>query len=135
MRPPVRRGRSERGAGLLGAALGVAMVMALVGLAANVVLGLWSRSTVDAVAQDAARRLAADPEEDRPRLAPVALDQAHRLLGRFADRVELTVEALAPDVVLRVRSRGVALLPRLLPAGSVGATDHLVVARGERSAP
>jgi hypothetical protein len=129
------RPRSERGAGLLGAALGVAMVAALIGLSANVALGLWTRSTVESVVDDAARRIAATPVDRREAAAPAALASARQLLGPHGRRLHLEVRSVAPDVVVEVRSPGVALLPRLVHRRvAVGALDRRIVVHGERPA-
>ena len=52
--------RGERGSGLLSTVIGVAVVIAVLGLAVNLAVGLWLRSTVDAIAYDAARSVAAE---------------------------------------------------------------------------
>lgn len=125
------RHRGESGAGSLSAVLGVAIVMALVGLAANVTLGLWSRSTVDSVAYDAARQVATAPAGSDPRTeAAEATARARSVLGALGRQVELRFEG-RPDgefVVLHVRAPGVALLPRIVDGGpTVGALDRRIV--------
>ena len=133
-----RHGPPERGSGLLGAVFGVAIVVALVGLAANVAVGLWTRSTVDAVADDAARRVASTPAgADVHARATDAVAAARRLLGPYGSRVGLTFESLGPrSVVLRVRAPGVSLLPRMIRGGPVvGAVDRRVVVRRETGSP
>lgn len=132
------RPRDERGAGLLGTLFGVAIVIVLVGLAANVALGLWTRSTVDAVAYDAARRVASTPTEgDAASRAREASAAARRLLGPHGSKVQLTFESLGPpSVVLRVRAPGVSLLPRMVRGGPVvGALDRRIIIRREESGP
>jgi hypothetical protein len=129
-----RRIRAERGAGLLGAVLGIGIVLALVGLSVNVALGLWTRSTVDAVSYDAARRVASTPAGDDPsHRARAATAEARRLLGPYGRGVELDFESLGPpDVVLHVRAPGVALLPRMISSGPVvGGTDRRISVRRE----
>lgn len=121
----------ERGSGLLSAVLGVGVVMALVGLASNVALGLWTRSTVDSIAYDAARAVATapagvDPVQARQR----AIERARELLGPHGRRVDLRFEPdpAADVVVLRVRTPGVSLLPRMLGSGPVvGGLDRRIV--------
>ena len=101
----------------------------MVGLCANVCLGLWTRSTVEAVAQDAARDLAASPAGtlDAGRI-DVVLARARDRLGPTAADTELHVERLDDRVGLRVRHPGVALLPRMVgDAPAIGAIDELVV--------
>lgn len=112
------------------------MVAGLVGFAANVAIGLWTRSTVEAVAHDVATRVASTPLEHRAEAADAAVESARRLLGAHGRRVELGVESVDPEVVLRVRSPGVSLLPRMIgPRVAVGAVDQRLVVHGERSAP
>ena len=101
----------------------------MLGLCANVCLGMWTRSTVEAVAQDAARDLASTPrgELDRDRI-DLVLDRAAASLGPTGDRTELRVEALDERVAIRVRHPGVSLMPRMISGGPVvGAIDELVV--------
>jgi hypothetical protein len=132
------RCRSERGSGLLGAVIGVGVVMAVLGLAANVVLGLWTRTTVDGITYDAARRVASTPAgEDPAARARQATAEARRLLGPYGSRVDLSFESLGPPtVVLHVRAPGVGLLPRMLGGGPVvGAIDRRVAVRREGTPP
>lgn len=126
------RRHQERASGLLSTVLGVAVVLGVLGLAVNVTLGLWLRSTVDAVAYDAARRVATTPSGvDRHDAAAVALADARRLLGAHADRVELQFESLDP-VQLHVRSPGVELLPAMVDGGpTVGTIDRRIVMQAE----
>ena len=126
--------RDERGSGLLGSVLGVGILIALLGLASNVALGLWTRSTVDAVAYDAARDVATAPSGSDPAaVRSAAVHRAEALLGRYGRRVDLRFEGAwtAPSVTLRVRAPGISLLPRMLGDGPVvGALDRrIVVAR------
>lgn len=126
---------TERGSGLLSAVIGVAAVLALLGLCVNVALGLWTRSTIDAVAHDAAREVAAAPRgADLSSRASVASLRAREVLGPIADEVQLDFEQLGEDgsITLRVRAPGVALLPRMVSSGPVvGALDRRIVLRRE----
>lgn len=127
--------RSERGAGLLSTAVGVGVVLGLVAVAANVAIGLWARTTVEAVTEDAARRVARAPHDaDLAAVAADAARDARRLLGRHGRRIHLEwIELGADRVQLRVRSPGAPLLPRV--AGSaiaVGELDRVVSVRRER---
>jgi hypothetical protein len=124
--------RDERASGLLSTVLGVAIVLGMLGLAVNVTLGLWLRSTVDAVAYDAARRVATAPAGvDRHDAAAEALADARRMLGAHAGRVELQFESLDP-IRLHVRSPGVDLLPAMVDGGpTVGTIDRRIVMRAE----
>lgn len=106
-----------------------------IGLASNVCLGLWTRSTVEAVAQDAARDIAATPGAD-PDMARVeeVLTRARRRLGPTGERTQLELETMGEDVTLRVRHPGVSLLPRLLTGkAAFGALDERIVVRREGS--
>lgn len=129
--------RDERGSGMLSSALGVAMVTGLLGLAANVAVGLWTRSTVEAVAHDAATTIAAaDGATARAAMTEDALARARRLLGPAALRTRLDVESLEPDVVVSVEHPGVALLPRLIGRrAAFGAVDQRIVVRAEAERP
>lgn len=131
------RRSDERGAGLLGAVLGVGIAAALLAVAADVAIGLWARTTVDAVAYDAARAMAtAPPGVDRQRFAVDTIERAREVLGRTARRTDLRFESLDDTewVTLRVRSEPVTLLPRLVGGGSlVGGVDRRIVLRREDS--
>ncbi len=126
---------SERGSGLLSTVIGIGCVVATLGVASNVALGLWTRTTVDAVAYDAARSVATAPSTaDRARTATAATSRARDLLGAHGRTTELTFEDLGNDeqVALRVRSPGVKLLPRLIGGGpTVGAIDRRIVVQRE----
>jgi hypothetical protein len=123
---------------LLGTLFGVGIVMVLVLVAANVSIGLWTRSTVDAAASDAARRIASTPPDVdvRARVAE-ALTTARHELGAYGRRVALDVESVGPPaVVLHVRAPGADLLPRLVRGGPVvGSIDRRIVVRREVDVP
>jgi hypothetical protein len=125
--------RDERGTGLLGTVLGVAIVAGLLGFAANLTLGLWTRSTVDAVAYDAARDLATAPRATDPDTAArTAITRARSMLGPYGDRVDFDVTINDEAVALRVRAPGVGLLPAMVDTGPmVGALDRTIVVRRE----
>lgn len=136
MTPIARRRRRERGSGLLSAAIGIGITMGLLGLLVNVALGLWTRTTIDAIAYDAAREVATSPA-DLPRdvAAERAVTRARELLGPIGDEVVLRFEELhAPSTVtLHVRAPGVELLPRLISSGpTVGSLDRRIVLLRER---
>ena len=126
--------RGERGSGLLSTVIGVAVVVAVLGLAVNLAVGLWLRSTVDAIAYDAARSVAAEPDVGaRPAAAQRALATARGMLGDRHRTVDLEFESLEPTVRLRVRSEGLDLLPAMIDGGpTVAAMDRTVVVRAER---
>lgn len=124
----------EQGSGLLSAVIGVGVVAALIGLMANVALGLWIRSTVDSVAYDAARAVATTPGVlDSPETAlssqRMATARARTLLGRYGEQVSLEfVPSGSADVIaLHVRAPGTKLLPRMIRGGAVvGAIDRTI---------
>ncbi|MSX01446.1 MAG: hypothetical protein F2694_08235 [Actinobacteria bacterium] len=134
-----RSSASERATGILGTTIGVAAMIAMLGFASNVSLGLWTRSTVDSVAFDAARRVATAPLEQSQSAASLsqlevqAVDSARQALGSYGQRV--TMEFEHPNssvVVLHVRSPAQGLLPRLISAGPIlGAVDRRIIMRKE----
>lgn len=111
--------RTERGAGLISTLFGVGVLMVLLGTSVNVALGLWARSSVDAIAYDAARSVATAPSATVTSVAESdALAQACDLLGSRCGDVTLRFEHDgSTDVVLRVHAAGVNLLPRMLARG------------------
>jgi hypothetical protein len=123
----------ERGSGLLGAVLGVAIVAAMLGFSVNLLLGLWTRSTVDAVAYDAARDIATAPSTvDPDTAARTSVERARALLGEHGERVTFDVAVDDQSVTLRVRSPGVGLMPALIDGGPmVGSIDRRIVIRRE----
>jgi len=137
---PCSARRSERGTGLLGTTIGVAVVLAVLGLAVNVSLGLWTRSTVDSVAYDAAREVASSAAADRDDAAGDAVAEqsatarARQVLGPYGAQVEFDFEQAPGDdrIVLHVVAPGVSLLPRMFDGGPVvGALDRRIVVRRE----
>jgi Flp pilus assembly protein TadG len=127
------RGRQERGSSLLGTAFGVAVLLSLTGFAADVGLGLWARSVVDAAASDAAREIAAlPPGSDGPDRAAAAVERARSTLGPFGARVRMQVGTSDQAVTVRVVAPPLGLLPRVAGGGSVvGGLDRTVVVRRE----
>ncbi len=123
----------ERGSGLLSTLFGVAVVLVAVGSTCNVCIGLWTRSTVEAVAQDAARDLAASQTEGiGPERVRQVLSRARERLGPTGKRTSMSVESTSPSVVLRVTHPGTSLIPRVLAgSASVGAIDERIVVRRE----
>lgn len=136
---PGGRDVSERGTGILGTTIGVASMIAMLGFASNVSLGLWTRSTVDSVAFDAARRVATAPISEPQSAASLgqieaaAIDHARQALGSYGQRVVLEFEhPNSSVVVLHVRSPAMGLLPRLISAGPIlGAVDRRIIIRKE----
>lgn len=125
----------ERASGLLSSVIGIGIIVALLGLASNVAIGLWTRSVVDSIAYDAARRVATAPvSADRASAERAAIDDARRSLGVYGQRVEMDFEhsSSADVVTLRVRAPGVSLLPAMIGGGPVvGDLDRRIVIRRE----
>ena len=130
---------SERGSGLLSAVFGVGIVVALVGVLANVAIGLWVRSTVDSVAFDAAQSVAtADDSGDSPSALAAneqeAISRARELLGAYGNRVDFEfIDSGSPTVIaLRVRAPGTSLMPRMFAESMViGKMDRTILVRSE----
>jgi hypothetical protein len=121
---------AQRAAGALSTAIGLSMLLVLLALATQVALGLLARTTAEAVAYDAARRVATAPtgmarEEAEAR----TLRHARQVLGTRADRVELRfLPAPSDRVVLQVRAEGMPLLPGTSPSGvRIGDLDRRIV--------
>ncbi len=114
--------------------LGVACIAATLGVAVNVTLGLWTRSTIDAVAYDLARDLASAPPNARG-AADIdgAVQRATNSIGPYGSKVAFDVEQFDDDaVVLRVTAPGVALLPSMIDGGPlIGSIDRRIVVRSE----
>ena len=127
--------RPERGSGLLSTVFGVGVVMVMLGVCANVAIGLWTRSVVDSVAYDAARDVAtAPPGADPSATRASAIDRAEAALGEFGRRVRFEFESApeADHVVLRVTAPANSLLPAVVTGGSiVGPLDRRIVIRRE----
>lgn len=106
---------AERGSGTLGATFGVSVVLSLLMLSSHLLLNLWVRSGIDAVAHDAAADVATSGASDAelPAVRRRALERASDALGGYRDRVDLRFE---PDpsgatIRLRVVAPGLRLLP------------------------
>lgn len=102
---------------MLGAVFGVSVVLLLLMGASHVLLGIWVRSSIDAVAHDAAMDVATSGADDAelPEVRRRALDRARVALGGHADRVELTFLPGPGDAVrLRVVAPDVDLLPPIV---------------------
>lgn len=124
----------ERANGLLSTAFGIAMCVGGIGVATNAGLGLWTRSTVESVAYDTARRVAETPSgSDTVTQSRRAVTNARRTLGPVESMVGLHFESTGPDeVALRVTYPGVGLLPRFVGGGPiVGAIDRRIVVHRE----
>lgn len=124
----------ERGSGVLGATFGVSVLLMLLMTSSHVLLNLWMRSGIDAVAHDAAMDVATSGAEDDvlPEVRRRALERARIALGGQADRIEMTFEPGPTDEVrLRVVAPDVDLLPPIVShlAGRSGLDRTIVVRR------
>lgn len=128
---------SERGSGLLPTVFGLAVLLGMLGLACNVALGLWSRTTTESIAYEAARSVAtAEPGVDQAALRDQALQRACDLLGGDCEEVYLSFESASADhtmVELHVNAPGVGLLPRFIADGGpvVGDLNRTIRIRRE----
>jgi len=119
---------------------GLAMLLGLLGVCTNVALGLWSRSTTESIAYEAAWMVATAPADADPhRVRATARDRACEMLGSRCDEVSLTfddpIAAPGRDLVeVRVVAPGVPLLPRMVAAGGpiVAPLDRTIRIRRER---
>lgn len=129
----IRCGRDERGSSLLGTVFGVTMLLSLTAFAADVGIGLWARSAVDAAASDVARELAALPSGEASTARTLAaVERARATLGPFGERVAMTVNRSEVAVAVHVRAPSLGLLPRVAGGGSVvGGVDRVLVVRRE----
>jgi hypothetical protein len=128
---PVPRGsghpRPERGSGLLATVFGIGITLVMLMMAANLLVGLWSRSVVDSAAWDAARRIATAPDGSAGSAIATACDRVGR--GCPSGEVRMSAVVEGDWVVVRVSAPG----KELLPSGpSVGAVDRDVRVRLER---
>lgn len=107
-------GRRERGTGLVAASGALVVFCAFLFLAVQILVGLWARTTVTAVAHDAATRVAGEEAAARPLAAAEEEMRLRRVLGRFSERVDLSWSRTPDDIVLDVRARGLEFVPRPL---------------------
>lgn len=129
------RRRDQRGSAALGTVIGVGCLMVMLGVSINVLLGLWTRSTIDSVSYDATRTIATAPAgTPRRAAADAAFSRARDVLGPVGEQVCWDLESGEDDaaVVVRVRAPGVSVLPRVVSgAPTVGDLDRRIVVRAE----
>jgi hypothetical protein len=107
---------------LIGAIGGVTVFFALLLVAVQLLFNLYATTVVTAVAFDAARVVAGNPDAATPRIAAEA--DARRQLGRYGRRVTFDWGGSNADtVVLRIRADNPNLVARSW-AGSLG-FDHI----------
>lgn len=143
MPPPPRAIRSnrsvadQRGSGLLSTSFGVGIVVLLLFFASHLLLNLWLTSTVDDIATDAALRVAR-AGRNGPAVRADAEAAARAALGRLGATTtfEWTTDPEGRNVILRIRNRGLRLLPSMVadPLGDRG-LDRRVVVRIEEPRP
>jgi len=120
--------RSERGAGLLGTAAGVAVFLVLLLFALQLLVNLYATSTVSAAGFDAAR-VVASKDVDHHDAGSVASarqraeERFRSLLGEAGRNATLSWAGDADTVRLRVSLQTPTLLPRAL--GDLVAFRHI----------
>lgn len=125
---------------MLPTVFGLAMLLGLLGVCANVALGLWSRSTTESIAYEAAWMVATAPTDADPhQVRAAARDRACEMLGSRCGVVTLSFDdpgdtANAGVVEVRVVAPGVRLLPRMVAAAGpiVAPLDRTIRIRRER---
>lgn len=135
-RSPVRSTASgaeaERGTALLGTLTGFAALLFFLLLATQVLVHLYATSVVTAATHDAARIVSG--ADGGPGSEDAAIAHAEALLGTWASDVSLRFLRTDDDaVVLEVRARSPALLPRTLNSlVGIGDIEREIVLRRER---
>ena len=126
-----RRRARQDGTGLVSTLAGVLVFLVLLMLATQVLFDLYARSTVTAVAYDAARVVAG--ADSGAGAVVVAESQARAGLGHYADGATFTW-AVDNDVVqLRVKVQNPSLLPPVFKhALGIDTVDRTVRVRVER---
>ncbi len=122
--------RGEAGTGTIGTTAGVAAFLLFLLLALQVVVGLFTTSTVTAAGHDAARRVAsAEVDHDDPAAVELARAEAEaelrRLLGGIGDDAVVTWAIGADEVRLHVT----VTVPGILPSSLGAATGRRQVDR------
>lgn len=123
----------DRGTGLVAAIGGVTVFLSLLTVAVQILVDLYQTSVVTAAGYDAARSVAADPDQP-PSDAELdaATERARQLLGRVGDDAELTWDVSGDVVRLRVvvPTRRF-LMPAVAGALGLDEVDRTVVVRVE----
>lgn len=130
--------RREDGTGVIGTVLGAGAFLVLVMFAAQVLLGLYTRSVIAAATYDAAVAVAGADLAASPSALADAEANAQAQLGAYGRRVRFDWHDADPrlDTVVRLTARGPrpALLPASL-AGAVGLGDIVRTVTVRREAP
>jgi hypothetical protein len=94
---PIRAGVPERGTGIFASAFGFTVFLIFLLFTVQVLFGLYTRTTVTAVAADLAQRAANEgPALTEARFAAYA-DEARRRLGGYGDHAEFRFHLLDAD--------------------------------------
>lgn len=127
-----RVAKADAGTGVLGTVFGVAVFLVLLLVAVQVIFDLYARTSVSAVAFDAAHTVAGADAGGTPAAQARAEHRARAELGRFGERVVFTWTVDADDVRLRVTVHNPSVVPRLVsePLG-LDSIDRTVVIRRE----
>ena len=122
------RSGADAGAGLIGTIAGVAVFLAFLLLAVQLLFNLYATSAVTAAAYDAARVVAGSDGD-----VTSAEQRARQVLGRYARRVSFEWSVDADTIALRVRAKNPTfLLPALGGAVGFDEIDRTVRVRVER---
>ena len=112
---------------------GVFVFLVLLLLATQVLFDLYARSTVTAVAYDAARVVAGADRSDDAGAVDIAESEARAGLGRYADGAAFSWRVDREVVQLRVRVQNPSLLPPVFKrALGIDTVDRTVRVRVER---
>jgi hypothetical protein len=117
-------GRSDRATGVFGTTFGFTVVMIFLLFAVQLLFGLYTRTTVTAVATDLAQRAANEgPDALGPERVSFYRSEARRRLGSYADSavfdfrlIDIDADGVDDTVAVRVEADLPTLLPtRLVP--------------------
>lgn len=116
---PAPRRAADRGTGIFATSASLLAFLLLLLFACQVIFGLYARTTLTAVASDAARQAARAgiTDERDPRLSTIAAEARDRL-GRYGEQATITAQPVdtggraGPDII---EVRVSADLPTLLP--------------------
>ena len=125
----------DRGSGTLSTSFGVGVFLLLMFFSSHVLLNLWTISTVEEAAHQAATSVAlADETIDITTVRQRALSRARASLGTYGDEVDFEFQSSPndPEVILRVRSPELHLLPPVARSAlGLGGVDRTIVVRRE----
>ena len=126
-------GARQRGTGLIATVAGVFVFLVLLLLATQVLFDLYARSTVTAVAYDAARVVAGADSGGDGGAVDVAEAEARAGLGRYADGAAFTWQSTQTSCSCASRAQNPSLLPPVFKrALGIDTVDRTVRVRVER---